>query len=328
MATQSSRRGTMRLVAPVPPGVTPDRSAGALVDDRFLIIGRVGVGGSAVAYCAQDLLRRRTVVLKVLHEWLADDRAALRRFRREALSASEFRHPNIVTAYGSGEWNGRPYIILEYVPGRSLKSLAHEEAPPAVARAVDLTAQLMFAVRYIHQRGIVHRDLKGDNAIVDANGHLKLTDFGLARPDESDITRTGVILGTAHYMSPEQAQGERVSTRSDLYSVGVTLYEQLTGRLPFESPSAMEVMFKHVHEQATRPSVLNAAVTSLLDAVVMRALEKDPTDRFADADAFIAALGHAQAGVGGLDQSSPSSRARTITPVRVEAPSLRRIRCA
>ena len=305
-----------------------DRAADALVDGRFLITGRVGVGGTAVAYRAQDVLRGRTVVLKVLHEWFADDYAAVRRFRREAFTAAEFRHPNIVSAYGSGEWDGRPYIVLEHVSGRSLKQLVRERAPLAPARAIDLTNQLLRAVGYIHDRAIVHRDVKPDNAIVNPAGLLKLTDFGLARSHASDITQTGHILGTARYMAPEQAQGEAVGAASDLYSVGVTLYELLTGRVPFDSPSAVEVMFKHVHEQPVRPSAINPAVTPALDVIVIRALEKKPTERFADANAFMAALEHAQAGAAGLDQSSPSSRARITTPVRVEAPSLRRIRCA
>jgi serine/threonine-protein kinase len=183
---------------------------------------------------------------------------------------------------------------MEYVSGRSLKSLIRDEAPLAPARAIDLATQLLLAARYIHRRGIVHRDLKPDNAIVDPQGHVKLTDFGIAPAGESDITQTGTVLGTAPYMSREQAQGDAVGVASDLYSIGIILYELLTGRVPFGSETVVAVLLKHVKDRPLPPKALNADVTPELDTTVMRALEKNPSSRFADADAFIATLERAK----------------------------------
>jgi eukaryotic-like serine/threonine-protein kinase len=286
-----------RNLKSMPPSIRDDRIAGPVVDDRYLLLGRLGIGGTAIVYRAEDVVLRRRVVIKVLHEWFTDDDEAVRRFRREAATASGLRHPNIVSVYGSGEWNGRHFIVLEHVHGRSLKTLIRERAPLAPGCAIELTAQLLRAVGYIHRLGIVHRDLKPDNVMINSDGQLKLTDFGVARPPESEITQTGNILGTAQYMSPEQAHGEQVGTASDLYSLAVMLYELLTGRAPFDAATAMGVLFKHVHGQAIPPSGLNPRVTPSLDAIVVRALDKDPTARFADAAAFMTALEHARGSV-------------------------------
>src|SRR5205814_7870021 len=163
-------------------------------------------------------------------------------------------------------------------------------------RAIDITIQILKAARFAHRHGVIHRDLKPHNAIVDDAGHVKVTDFGIARAGASDMTQTGSIMGTAQYLSPEQAQGHAVSAASDIYSIGIILYELLTGRVPFEGESAVTVALKQVHERATPPSAYNAAVTPELEEAVMRALEKDPARRYPDADAFIAALQAARDG--------------------------------
>jgi serine/threonine protein kinase len=195
-----------------------------------------------------------------------------------------------VTAYDSGEWRGTRYIAMEYVAGRSLKEIIRESAPLEPGQAIDLAAQILRAAAAIHDRGIIHRDLKPHNAIVDGAGRLQVTDFGVARTHASELTEHGSIFGSVHYLSPEQAEGRPVSTASDLYSIGVIIYELVTGRVPFRGDTPMGIAMKHVKERPVPPAYFNAAVTPELESTVMRALEKDPARRFADAEAFIAAL--------------------------------------
>src|SRR4051812_38088766 len=250
----------------------------------------------ADVYCAEDLQLGRKVALKVLHSRFADDAEFRERFRREARSAAGLQHQNVVAIYDRGEWDGNYYIAMEYLDGRTLKEIVQRDGPLAPDLAIDLTIQVLRAVRFAHRRGIIHRDIKPHNVIVDDEGRAKVTDFGIARAaGASDMTQTGSIMGTAQYLSPEQAQGHAVSEPSDLYSAGVMLYELLTGRVPFDGESAVTIALKHVNERPVPPSMINPAVSPELEGVVMRALEKDPQRRFPDADSFIAALEHARA---------------------------------
>jgi serine/threonine-protein kinase len=271
--------------------------SGTVVDGRYRVVSRLGSGGMADVYLAQDTLLGRQVALKLLHPRFAEDQEFVERFRREASSAAGLSHPNVVSVYDRGEWDGTYYIAMEYLPGRSLKSVVREHGPLAPGDAIDIAIQILLALRFAHRRGIIHRDIKPHNVILDEEGRAKVTDFGIARAGASDMTMTGSIMGTAQYLSPEQAQGHAVSEASDLYAVGVVLYELLTGGVPFEGESAVTIALKQVSVQPTPPSQRNPQVSPALDAVVMRALAKDPAARFANADELIAALQQARAGI-------------------------------
>jgi eukaryotic-like serine/threonine-protein kinase len=284
---------------------------GSVVEGRYRVVSRLGSGGMADVYCAEDQQLGRRVALKVLYRRFAEDQEFVERFRREASSAAGLQHQHVVSVYDRGEWDGTYWIAMEYLEGRSLKRLIQEEGPLAPDRAVDLATQILRAARFAHRRGIIHRDLKPHNVIVDAEGRAKVTDFGIARAGASDMTQTGSIMGTAQYLSPEQAQGHAVSAQSDIYSVGIILYEMLTGRVPFEGESAVTIALKQVSEQPVSPSQLNPAVTPALEAAVMRALAKDPAQRYADADAFIAAL---------QGQEVPPTEATAIAAAPAPAP--------
>src|SRR3982075_2880575 len=264
--------------------------AGTIIDGRYKVVSRLGSGGMAAVFLREDQHRGRKVALKLLHRRFAEDPGFVERFRREAQSAAALQHPNVVGVYDRGSYDDTYYIAMEYLSGRSLKQLIRQEAPLDPVRAIDLTVQILQAARFAHRRGVIHRDLKPHNVIVDDSGHAKVTDFGIARAGASDMTETGSIIGTAQYLSPEQAQGHSVSARSDLYAIGIVLYEMLAGRVPFDGESAVTIALKQVSEAPVPPSAYNSAVTAQLDAVVLRALEKDPDQRFGDAEEFIAAL--------------------------------------
>ncbi|HSS37754.1 MAG TPA: Stk1 family PASTA domain-containing Ser/Thr kinase, partial [Polyangia bacterium] len=266
--------------------VEPD----TIIGGRYKVISRVGSGGMADVYLAEDQLLGRQVAVKLLHHHFAEDQEFVERFRREASSAAGLSHQNIVGIFDRGEWEGTYYIAMEYVAGRSLKTIVREDGPLEPVRAIDIVIQILRGARFAHRRGVVHRDLKPHNVIIDEEGRARVTDFGIARAGASDMTLTGSIMGTAQYLSPEQAQGYVVSGASDLYSIGVILYELLTGVVPFDGETAVAIAFKQVSAQARPPSEVNPSVPPALDVVVLRALAKDPAQRYADADEFIAAL--------------------------------------
>ena len=277
-----------------------------VVDGRYRLVTRLGSGGMADVWCAEDLQLGRRVALKLLHRRFAEDAEFVERFRREASSAAGLQHPNVVSVYDRGEFEGTYYIAMEFLAGVTLKDLVKRDGQLEPSRAIDLAIQILRAARFAHKRGIIHRDLKPHNVIVDAEDRAKVTDFGIARAGASDMTETGSILGTAQYLSPEQAQGHAVTGQSDLYAIGIVLYEMLTGTIPFEGDSAVTIALKQVSEPPLPPGRLNPAVTPELEAAVMRALAKAPEQRFADADEFIAALEAARVG---LDE--PSGAATT-----------------
>jgi serine/threonine-protein kinase len=275
----------------------PDGVLGSLVDGRYKVVARLGAGGMADVYLAEDQQLGRKVALKLLHRRFAENEGFVERFRREAQAAAGLQHPNVVGVYDRGAYDGTYYIAMEYLPGRTLKRMIMDEAPLDPVRAIDITIQMLKAARFAHHHGVIHRDLKPHNVIVDDSGHVKVTDFGIARAGASDMTETGSILGTAQYLSPEQAQGHAVSASSDLYAIGVVLYEMLTGRVPFEAEQAVTIAIKHVSEAPTAPTTINPRIPPELEQVVMWAMNKNPADRPHDADQFIAALEHAKAAI-------------------------------
>ena len=266
----------------------PEVSEGSVVDGRYRVLQRIGSGGMADVWLAEDTHLQRRVALKVLHSRFAQDREFIERFRREAEAAAGLQHPNVVAVFDRGDVDGTYYIAMQYLEGPTLKELIDAGLSPE--QAVHLIRQVLEAARFAHRHGIVHRDLKPQNVIVDAEGKAAVADFGIARAGVSEITQAGSVMGTPHYLSPEQAQGQDVTAVSDLYSIGVILYEALAGRAPFEGESAVAVAMKQVSQSPQRPSSIDPNVSPALDAVVMRALEKDPGQRFQSADAFIAAL--------------------------------------
>jgi eukaryotic-like serine/threonine-protein kinase len=261
-----------------------------LVDGRYRVVRRIGSGGMADVYCAEDIHLGRQVAIKVLHRRFAQDQEFVERFRREAKSAAGLNHPNVVGVFDRGEHEGTYYIAMEFLEGQTLKDIVATEAPLQQERVIDLGLQILQAAGFAHSHGVIHRDFKPHNVIVDQHGHAKVTDFGIARAGASEMTETGSIMGTAQYLSPEQAQGHAVTATSDIYSIGVMLYEMLAGRLPFEGDSAVAVALKHLSEPPAPISQWRPDVHPALEAVVMAALAKDPAQRWQSAEDLAAGL--------------------------------------
>jgi eukaryotic-like serine/threonine-protein kinase len=276
---------------------TTDTLLNRVFDGRYVIRRKLGSGGMADVYLAEDQELGRRVALKMLNDRHAADEQFVERFRREAQSAAGLNHPNIVSIFDRGHAEGTYYIAMEFLDGRTLKELLIRNGPTPVPIAIDYGRQIIGALSFAHRNGIVHRDIKPHNIVVGQDGRLKVTDFGIARSGASQMTEAGSIVGTAQYLSPEQARGAPVDPRSDLYSLGIVLYEMLTGQVPFTGDTPVEIAMKHLSALPEPPSALRPGVPRELDAVVMRALAKDPEQRYGSAEEMDADLARVARGV-------------------------------
>ena len=269
---------------------------GQVVGGRYRVVRKLGGGGMADVYLCEDLTLGRNVAIKVLLQRYLNDPTFVERFRREAKAAAGLNQHNLVSIYDWGEVDGTYYIAMEYVEGETLKDLIRRRGRLSGNESVAVTLQLLAAVDFAHRSGIVHRDIKPQNIMIDPHGTAKVMDFGIARAGDSGMTEAGSILGTAQYLAPEQAKGYPVDERSDLYSVGVCLYEMLTGTVPFKGDSAVTVALKHVNEVPVEPSVLVPGMPYALNQIVLKAMAKDPADRYQSAAEFARDLRAAREG--------------------------------
>ena len=284
--------------------------------DRYDVEELVGAGGMSSVYRARDRLLDRNVALKVLHEQYTGDDEYVERFRREARSVAALSHPNIVTVIDRGEHAGRQYIVFEYIAGENLKRLIEQRGPAPVESALELAIQIARALSFAHQNGLVHRDVKPQNVLLNGDGRPKVTDFGIARAldVQHGMTQTGAVLGTSDYIAPEQAQGERVDEHTDVYSLGVVLYELLTAEVPFPGENFVAVAMRHINEPPPLIRDRRPDVPPRVEAAVHRAMAKDPDDRFATmadfADELEACLAELEAG-GATRVNVPATRPTT-----------------
>jgi len=252
----------------------------------------------AIVYKAKDLLLNRIVTIKILREQFTADEEFVRRFRREAQSAASLSHTNIVSIYDVGKDGETEYIVMEYIEGQNLKDIIRNYAPLSTEQTLDLGMQIAEAIRHAHEHHIIHRDIKPHNILVTEDGRIKVTDFGIARAvSAATMTHTGDIVGSVHYLSPEQARGVQTNEQSDVYSLGIILYELLTGKVPYDGETPISIALKHLQELAVPPSKLNARVSPALENLVMRAIAKSPDQRYATAKDLLQDLRKVQAGL-------------------------------
>ena len=264
---------------------------GELIAGRYELEELVGSGGMSSVYRAHDKLLERTVALKILHEQFTRDDAYVERFRREARAVAQLAHPNIVTVIDRGEQDGRQFIVFEYVDGMNLKELLDQEGPFEPREAIELALQVARGLSFAHENGLVHRDVKPQNVLIDGDGRAKVTDFGIAHAlDVDGMTITGTIMGSSNYIAPEQARGEPVDEQSDIYSLGCVLYELLTGEVPFDGDNFVAVAMRHVNDPVPTVGEARPDVPPHLDWAIRCAMAKDNDDRFASMSEFAAEL--------------------------------------
>ena len=251
-----------------------------VLGDRYELEEKIGSGGMADVYKAHDRLLARPVAVKILHEAYRADAEFIERFHREAKAAAKLTHPNIVSIYDVGIDNDDHYIVMEYVPGNSLKDKIRDEGALKISEVVTIAKDIASGLAHAHLNNLVHCDIKPHNILMTADGHAKIADFGIARAvTESTMTYSGSVIGSVHYFSPEQAQGGTITPKSDVYSLGVVMYEMLTNRLPFTGDNAVAIAMKHIEEEPTPPSVFRSKIPPMLEAITLRAMSKNPEMR-------------------------------------------------
>ena len=257
---------------------------GSIINDRYQIIKTLGEGGMANVYLAHDNILDRNVAVKVLRGDLANDEKFVRRFQREALSASSLSHPNIVEMYDVGEDDGQYYIVMEYVDGKTLKQVLKQRGHLSITEVVDIMLQLTDGLAHAHDAYIIHRDIKPQNIMILSNGMIKITDFGVATAlNSTQLTQTNSVMGTVHYLPPEQANGKGSTVRSDIYSMGIMMYELLTGLVPYKGESAVEIALKHLREPLPSVRKVDPTIPQSIENVIIRATAKNPKNRYIDA---------------------------------------------
>lgn len=256
-----------------------------LLDNRYELVERIGDGGMAEVYRAHDKMLDRFVAIKILHPQFTSDESFVTRFRREAQGAAKLSHPNIVSIYDVGSCNGKHYIVMEYIKGETLKDKINREGPLPLDITLKIVQEIAGALENAHANHLVHCDIKPHNILINEAGHVKVADFGIARATSSStITYTGSIVGSVHYFSPEQAKGHTISPKSDIYSLGVVMYEMLTGRVPFTGETAVSIAIKHLQETPIAPHELRSDIPPLVEAIVLKAMDKNPDNRFSSTE--------------------------------------------
>ena len=254
---------------------------GQKINDRYEIIRSIGEGGMANVYLAKDIILDRNVAIKILRGDLAGDEKFVRRFQREALSASSLSHPNIVEMYDVGEDNGTYYIVMEYVDGSTLKQVIKKRGTLSLSEAIDVMLQITDGIKEAHDSYIIHRDLKPQNILYQENGEIKITDFGIAMAlNSTQLTQTNSVMGSVHYLPPEQASGKGATIKSDIYSMGILFYELLTGRLPFKGDNAVEIALKHMKNDIPSVREINDSIPQSVENIILKATAKNPKNRY------------------------------------------------
>ena len=254
---------------------------GQKINDRYEIVKSIGEGGMANVYLAHDLILNRDVAIKVLRGDLANDEKFVRRFQREALASSSLSHPNIVEMYDVGEDNGTYYIVMEYVDGKTLKQLIKKRGALTLSECIDIMLQLTDGVRHAHESYIIHRDLKPQNIMIQENGEIKITDFGIAMAlNNTQLTQTNSVMGSVHYLPPEQASGKGSTVKSDIYSMGIMFFELLTGKLPFKGDNAVEIALKQIKDDIPSVREINPSIPQSIENIVLKATAKNPKNRY------------------------------------------------